>query len=267
MTTRQSRIDRFGRSQRYYNTSDGIFPSVTTVLGATFPKPALVNWAAKLEREFVIRNAVRIYEIATWTPPSLPVSFFESTLRSEFPTTMKGAPIYAHSGTLKDAGDSGTAAHDMIEAHGKALMGAQDTLVDVQIDSGASYAAEAFRKWAKDVDYRPSGLEKFVWSKSHGFAGAYDARGLVRGKETMCDWKTGKDVYREAHIQLSAYSAAAVERGEPEPEQLLILKLPKSESEKLKEVIVADPAAEFNVFLKALALYKALNPSEDGIGS
>ena len=57
-STRASRDDGYGRSTRFYTLPDGetSYPSVTSILSAV-NKPALVPWAAKVEREAVMGAA------------------------------------------------------------------------------------------------------------------------------------------------------------------------------------------------------------------
>ena len=61
MTRAFNRDDGYGRSSRFYEIEGlGKVPSVTTILQAV-PKPALVNWAANMEREMVRQAAANLW--------------------------------------------------------------------------------------------------------------------------------------------------------------------------------------------------------------
>lgn len=74
---------------------------------------------------------------------------------------------------------------------------------------------KAFYNWVIDNDVEILVNEKSIISKKYGYAGTFDL--LVRfrksGRILIVDIKTGKDIYRDVFIQLSAYRAALVEEG------------------------------------------------------
>ena len=86
------------------------------------------------------------------------------------------------------------------------------------------------------MKFKPLMVEFTVVSHKYGYAGTADLLAEVNGVLTLVDWKTGKSVYREAHLQNAAYRQAVREMGLGDPQQGLILRLPKSteDSQTLK---------------------------------
>jgi len=78
--------------------------------------------------------------------------------------------------------------------------------------------ADAFKKWIKDYDVKVIMNEKSVISEKYRFAGTFDLFvTLGEDKRPMIvDIKTGKGVYDEVFIQLSAYHKGLDEMGELE---------------------------------------------------
>lgn len=74
---------------------------------------------------------------------------------------------------------------------------------------------QAFYQWVLDNDIEVIGHERSVLSLKYGYAGTFDL--LVRIRNTnrllIVDIKTGKDVYKDVFLQLSAYRAALDEEG------------------------------------------------------
>ena len=75
--------------------------------------------------------------------------------------------------------------------------------------------ADAFRGWIEDNHVTLKEHERTVVSKEHGYAGTLDLLVGVNGsgKTWVIDIKTGKDIYPEAFLQLSAYKQALLEEG------------------------------------------------------
>jgi hypothetical protein len=71
------------------------------------------------------------------------------------------------------------------------------------------------------------------------------------------DWKTGKAVYPEAHLQNAAYRQAIREMGHCDPDIGLIVRLPKVYEDPEFEVVIADDEAPaFDTFLSVMELWK-----------
>lgn len=107
------------------------------------------------------------------------------------------------------AKNRGTAIHSIVEAykHSKEYL---DSVPELYRGH-----AKAFYKWMEDSNIEILRNEKTVISKKYGYAGTLDL--LVKsgnsGRTYIVDIKTGKDIYPEAYIQLSAYKQALEEEG------------------------------------------------------
>lgn len=67
---------------------------------------------------------------------------------------------------------------------------------------------ESVRGWLDQHHVEPLLCEAPVVNETHGYAGTADLYGLVDGKLLTVDYKTGKDVWGEAQLQLTAYKRA-----------------------------------------------------------
>lgn len=109
--------------------------------------------------------------------------------------------------TRDDAGDSGTLAHDMIEAyiHGEERDAARDDRYDPLILERARKALGNFQTWAEQTKLRITVTELPLVSEEHRFGGTLDALGEVMGKLCLVDWKTSSGVYTNYLVQVAAY--------------------------------------------------------------
>ena len=238
-----------GPDGRFYNVDGELFPSVTHILGA-IAKPALVPWAAKVEREACTEAATALYDELGAAGQRYPASWFAAALAAKLGT------VKAHQRTLARAGDIGTEAHHAIEWLLRTALGAEAGPKPV-ISAPAKIAVEAFKDWATRVSLKPILIERIVYSKEHRYAGTLDLLARVEGVLTMIDFKTGKAVYAESHLQAAAYAAALEEMGYREPAQSLIVRLPKVAGDPPVEVVPVPPRADlFPVFLATRQLWE-----------
>jgi len=241
---------RDGPSGRFYEVDGQLFPSVTHILTA-INKPALVPWAANQERALVLDAATTLHrELATAPVPSLlSAAWYRAALLARL------GPTKAHQRLLAKAGDVGTEAHKAIEWYLRLASGAAAGPKPV-VSPGAAIACQAFVSWADRVSLKPVLIERTVYSTVHGYAGTMDLLARVDGVLSLIDFKTGKAVYAESHLQAAAYSIALEEMGYAEPLQSLIVRLPKVATDPGFEVVPVTPRAEaFPVFLAAKALW------------
>jgi hypothetical protein len=235
---------------RFYEVDGQLLPSVTHILTA-INKPALVPWAAKVEREAVTQAAADLY--MAWSADAhrkpLPRSWYLTTLQAKL------GQVRAHEKVLATAGDLGAEAHKLIEWTMRSAIGAVAGPKPI-VREQAQWAFAAFMDWAGRVNLKPVLIEQTVYSKTHGFAGTMDVLARVNGVLTLVDFKTGKAIYPEARLQSVAYSVALQEMGYLAPVQALIVRLPKTETDPAFEVQAVPPVAElFPVFLAAKALW------------
>ena len=179
------------RNQRWYEIDvEGVLyklPSVTTVLGKVWPKPALVNWFAKRGRE-AMAEYLRDYTGEPITEGLLQEAVDEAKL--------------APKRDSDKAADLGTAAHELIAEK------LQGRIHPVPAD--LRHVMDAFDQWYETEELELLEAECAVYSPAQLYAGTIDA--LFKRKNSsdllLVDFKTSKAVYPEMHIQLSAYSEA-----------------------------------------------------------
>jgi hypothetical protein len=167
--------------RRYIHPITGeAVPSVTTIM-KVLPKPALVPWAAKMAAEHACANWTRL--------SGLP----HSERIHEIKTAYK---VYADK--RASVGDE---VHSLIECWSTGV-----PFPEVTKEIGRY--ASSFIKFMTSV--RPVFLESevTVWSRTHGYAGTADFIAEIDGKVVLCDVKSGKSLYPEIGLQLSALAHA-----------------------------------------------------------
>lgn len=245
---------------RYYQTPKGnLVPSVTTVLGS-IAKPALVGWAAKMEREAAVEVIRKIAQnIKLDSDPDLAEELFLDLMGKQ----------KAHSREMSKAGEIGSQAHERIEWELKRRMG-RPVGNAPQISDAAEWAYMAWEDWAKQVELVPIAIEETVWSERYGYAGTADLIAWIEGQRTLLDWKTGKSVYREAWLQNAAYRYAWNEMHEfgDTPEDLpvvrgIVVRLPKVIGDPATEAVeITDADNWFRAFMHAKELWHAVFEGE-----
>lgn len=240
-----------------------MLPSVTTILGAV-GKPALINWAAKVEREMVLRAAADLWEdipniatIATKMSRMAYLSTLEQRLGKE----------KANVKFRNKAADIGSEIHAMVEWTLRREL-KQEVGPGPKLSDKALWGFMAWEDWRKQANLVPLAIEQTVWSTKYGYAGTMDLYcelDLPTGKRgrVVSDWKSGKGIYNEASLQNAAYVQALIEMGHAEhPIHGLIVRVPKVETDpkfETKFIPAGDQAALLRVFLNVLELWKWLD--------
>ncbi len=267
--TRFSRADRFG-STRFYDipAADGFepsrLPSVTSILGAV-NKPALVPWAARTERDAVMRAAADLYEDLPMITEKLPRSAYLSTLNKRL------GLVRAHVKASAKAMNIGSEAHALIEWELRRSLG---QVVGPEPSAGgpARAAYDAYDAWQQRVHLKPLLIEQTVWSRRHGYAGTMDLFAELDHEgarlRAVGDWKTSKGIWPEMLLQVAAYGQALTEMGYGDapvawpPTSGFIVRLPKVVGDPDVEIRMITPeqqARAFKVFLAVLELWKWLD--------
>ena len=125
------------------------------------------------------------------------------------PTLTEGEALAAPYKTSGKAQERGKTVHSIVEAYkttGAKIEGIPEAFVGY---------AKAFYSWAADNNVKVLESEKTVVSQKHMFAGTLDLLVHTGQKRLLVDIKTGKDIYPEAALQLSAYRQALQENNEP----------------------------------------------------
>jgi hypothetical protein len=224
-----------GPSGRFYEIDGERLPSVTHIL-QVIGKPALINWAANQERTLCLDAAADFYLDCLKAQPMSRASFVLS-LESRI------GKQKAHKRELDKAGEIGSQAHALIEWNLRQSLG-QRMGPEPRVVDAAQWAFMAFQDWANSVALKPLYIEQTVFSKMHGYAGTMDLLALVNGVPTLIDFKTGKAIYAEAHLQNVAYQSALVEMGHAGAQGGLIVRLPKVDSDPEFETAVVPPVAD-----------------------
>lgn len=244
---------------RIYSTPDGDFPSVTSILSA-LAKHALVPWAVNLEREFCVRVAKDCLRGMVARGTKIDTMNFEHVLRRGL------GDKKAHQLYVNEAGSHGTGAHAGAEFTARSMGGGNvlGAKIEESADSDdrgagvvpmsteSAHAWAEWVAWVDCVDFRPVLVEQPVWSRRHGYAGAFDCLGElllptgVRGL-ALLDWKSGKSIHRESYLQNAAYVSAGIELGvfsNDPPIWGAVVRLPKRAGDPGLEVAWIPPAAQ-----------------------
>lgn len=224
------------RGGRFYTVGKLELPSATTTLGV-INKPALVPWAAGLERNHVVDIAARLYQ-EQHDLPRLDDATYKHTLTARLGTR-------AHRRTMKSAQQIGSEAHALIEWKNRRALG--ETVGDAPVVSdGAAVAVMSFEDWAKAANLKPVAVESVVYSTHYGYAGTFDLVAEINdGALVMIDFKTGKHVYTEALLQNVMYQVAWAEMKRRPCVGGYVIRLPKTLDDDLAcEVVTVPPIEE-----------------------
>lgn len=160
----------------FYWLNDKPYVSVTTVL-KILDKPAIRYWFGREVYLAMVKN----------------------------PTLTEGEALAAPYKTSGKAQERGKTVHSIVEAYratGAVLEGIPEEF--------AGYA-KAFYAWASDGRVEVLEAEKTVVNEEHRYAGTLDLLVNSGGRKMLVDIKTGKDIYQESVLQLSAYREALPE--------------------------------------------------------
>lgn len=171
------------KSHRY--TLDGKHvPSVTAIIDAGIPKPALKRWGERVVAETAVD---KLDELAR----------LHATMGRQPTVDALAAAPYEQ---MKTAQVRGTAIHQIAEhvAHGDA------TVVPAEL---VDYV-NGYVRFLEAFDVNALATEARIANRRHWYAGTFDLLAEIRGTVWMLDVKTSKNVYPETALQCAAYSAA-----------------------------------------------------------
>ena len=152
-----------------------------------------------------------------------------------------------------EAAKVGTLAHEMIQCDLQGMTPDLDQFSKVQVDL-AENAALSFYEWKKNHTIVPIFCEKSFVSDKFGFGGTCDCYCELDGVPTLLDFKTGKAIYEEYFVQVSAYKELLEERGY-KVEQVMILRVGRDETEGFEHRSIGDTEGYFQIFLDLLDIY------------
>jgi PD-(D/E)XK nuclease superfamily len=218
------------RKGRFYPTPAGELPSVTTILTA-IGKPALIHWAANVERELVVETAANLYQDLAELPKMERPTYITTLI------TRLGKEK-AHQRLLAKAGDIGTQVHKLIDWTIRAGL-CQKVGPSPAITDKAMWAFSVYEKWAKSVNLKPILTDQTVYDAELGCAGTLDVFGEVDGVLSVIDFKSGKGLYPENHLQTAVYAYMLRKMGHGDAKQGVLVRLPKVETDPDFEAVIA----------------------------
>lgn len=207
---------------------------VTTVIGKTLAKPALLPWAAKTTADYI---ADHMDELVAG----------DKKKREEILAEAKAA----HTRKKDNGADVGTKAHAGVETYTRYRIRYQGD--DEQIKK----MVNTFADWAEKNDAKFLESEKNVYSKELWIGGILDFIVELDGKKYIGDFKTSSGIYPEYFLQCAAYELALIEMGYPEIEGYIIVNVDKKG--KLKTMTRTDTVIFKQAFKDCLSLYKTMN--------
>jgi hypothetical protein len=204
----------------FYWVDNTPYVSVTNIL-KVIDKPALRRWAAKETYLAMVKD---------------PTLSEQEALSMPYMKTKAGA-------------ERGSAIHSLVEAWEKTQK------VIESVPQNYRLYAQAFYKWTRDNNLDLQEHEKTVISKEHRYAGTLDL--IVKkgqGELWIVDIKTGRDIYLESHLQLSAYKHALSEDFGMDIGRMGVLLLKETGNYKFEEV-----DDYFDVFMACKKLWEFIN--------
>jgi len=233
-----------GKGRHYLHPdTDHEMPSVTNVLGV-ISKPALIPWAAKVERELCVETANIVYVSLNGDAVDAPE--FRKRLDLALPKKK------AHKIVSQAAINVGNEAHDFIEWR---ILGelALERGEEPKTSEPARWSVAAFEDWRRKVNLKPTHTEKRLYSDELDAAGSADVicceldvyvlAPKPRRVAALGDWKTGRALYPEHDVQTATYRHMAIERGLLDEKAWgLVLRLPKTTKDPEFEARLIPPS-------------------------
>jgi hypothetical protein len=212
-------------------------PSVTTVTGVVDKSGPISGWAVKTTIA-ACRELIKPGE--SYSVRELDNIFEKARKRSY---TIK-----------KEAADVGTAVHKWLELYFRGLepeMPPEDPYLS---------CVQAAMAWIKKHRVKILSNERPIYSIIHKISGRLDGIGLVDGKKSLIDFKTGNGIYPESWMQAAAYQFAYEEEVGDPIEQRVIIRLGKEDGRFYAAILPKEFwIHDFEGFMGALALYRRLS--------
>lgn len=150
--------------------------------------------------------------------------------------------------------DAGTLAHEMI------LVYYSKESIDLAGYTGeqvglATNSFKSFLAWAEPYEIVPILIETPLVSELYRFGGTPDLLATIDGVATLVDFKTGKALYPENHIQVAAYRQLILEH-DYAVDDVRILRIGRTEDEGFEVRPVKNLQANFEVFSHCQAIYE-----------
>lgn len=215
-------------------------PSVTTIIDALVPKPALVPWAEAQTAEGML-TLLRAGELDV------------RMTAAEALATMREAKIGAE-GVRTTAARRGVDVHALLERY--ARDGAWADPVGVLDPEDFGYA-HALNDWLRAKRPQPAEIEQLVCDPEWSYAGRLDLIADIDGMRTLVDLATSESaaIYEGKHLQTRLYHRAAMACGSDPCDRLLVVVVAKDGAWREMDCLMTDNGAE-----DALRFHRALRP-------
>lgn len=167
---------------------------------------------------------------------------------------------YAHTQAKNKAADVGILIHEWVANYVLAIS-RKEKPPKRPVNKEMKNAIDGFFKWAKINKLTIIRSEQKIYSKKWKYAGTLDLEGIVNGKRTIIDIKTGNALYPEAFLQASSYlKAREEETGKKYPGGVIVLRLAKEDKEREITAFEVkkdeDVETHFKCFLNCLSIYR-----------
>ena len=206
-------------------------PSVTSITKIVDKSAALVPWAVRLAKEYLIdklvNNKVKIGH-------------------DELLGIIEQACLQ-HKIKKEAAADAGTLVHQWVEDFTTGKNPKMPT--DPKVKNGVV----AFLGWADSLKIKFLEAEKVIYSRKYNFAGVCDAIAQIGKDLVLLDYKTSSGVYPEMWLQVAAYQLAYTEETGKEIKYRVIARFDKMDG-SFEHVELNDYKADRDAFLAALKL-------------
>lgn len=152
-----------------------------------------------------------------------------------------------------EAAAVGTLAHAMVQCHLTGDDLPTEMFSPVQVDL-AQNAVLSYLEWETRHSIEPIMCEIPMVSDKLRFGGTIDCYCMLDGIPTLLDFKTGKAIYDEYFVQVSAYAELLREAGHP-VDRVQILRIGRDETEGFEERAITDTSKYFSIFKNLLEIY------------
>jgi len=155
---------------------------------------------------------------------------------------------------VDDLAGVGTLAHAMVFAHLNNSKLNTDDYSKNDIDR-AENAMISFLEWAKDKKIKVILSETPLVSEVNQFGGTPDLYCEINGEKLLIDFKTGKAIYDEHFLQVSAYKMLLEENGH-KVDKAIIVRIGRDETEGFETRMITNFKTHEDIFKHLLAIYQ-----------
>ena len=186
----------FSQARTYQHPTFGPVDSVTSIISATVPKPALMAWGINTALDSLVQHAENhAFQHAVGFGECVQAVLVDE-LRAGVDAAKK-----ARFKVSKEACNIGTEVHEAIEAWFK------DGKYPEMLSEKARRALFGFEVFAKERGLKPIQVEVTVMPTQHPYGGRADLICMMDGIKYLVDFKTSNGFYEpDMPLQLAAYA-------------------------------------------------------------